>query len=82
MIQKIWSHKLRQKLIPYMTKVYYKELQNDLTKIFVFFVVANSPIGVCDILTEEILIANFCLLKIETAHRFMRHQNEHSKRVK
>ena len=36
----------------------------------------------CDILTEEILIANFCLLKIETAHRFMRHQNEHSKRVK
>ena len=47
------------------------------------FLLSRLPLLVfCDILTEEILIANFCLLKIETAHRFMRHQNEHSKRVK
>ena len=54
-----------------------------ISRKYLLFSLSRLPLLVfCDILTEETLIANLCLLKIETAHRFMRHQNEHSKGVK
>ena len=42
-----------------MTKIYYKELQNDLKKIFVVFVVATSPIGVLRYLNRRNIDSQF-----------------------
>ena len=39
MIQQIWLHKLSEKLVPSVTKRYFREFQNKLTKIVVIFVV-------------------------------------------
>ena len=80
MIQKIWSHKLNEKFISFMTKRYHRELQNELTKNF-FSLLQLPPWGALRYLYRK-NITNIHLLNTETAHRFMRHQNEHSKRAK
>ena len=55
--------------------------KNKLTKIVVFSAVATPPRGALRYLYRK-NITNFHLLKTKTAHRFMRHQNEYSKRAK
>ena len=63
---------LSKKLIPNMTKRYFRELQNTPTTIVVFVATATPNRFFCDIFTEK-NIAYSCLLKTKTAHRFMRH---------
>ena len=64
-----------------MTKRYRRELQNKLSKIVVFSLLRLPSWGALRYLYRK-NITNFHLLKTKTAHRFMRHQNEYSKRAK
>ena len=64
-----------------MTKRYHRKLQNKLTKFVVFSLLRLPLWGALRYLYRK-NITNFHLLKTKTAHRFMRHQNEHSKRAK
>ena len=62
-------------------KRYFGELQNKLTKIFVVSQLRLPPGGTLRHLYKK-NISSFYLIKTKTFQRFMRHQNECTKRVK
>ena len=64
-----------------MTKRSHRKLQNKLTKFVVFSLLRLPLWGALRYLYRK-NITNFHLLKTKTAHRFMRYQNEYSKREK
>ena len=81
MIRQIWSHKLGKKLISCMTKRYLGNCKINSRKSLFFSLLRLPPWGALRYLYRK-NITNFHLLKTKTAHRFMKHRNEHSKREK
>ena len=75
MIQQIWSHKRSGNI----DSLYEKKINSP--KSLFFPLLRQPPRGALRYLYRK-NITNFHLLKTKTAHRFMRHQNEYSKRAK